>query len=86
MVLPEYAAEASLYRTSRSYWGAGCRHVPGAGTTVVPQQDPCAIAGGGGGGGGGGPSPHQCAAGQRCCEPAPNGLCFLCAPINAQCP
>jgi hypothetical protein len=83
MALLEYAAEASLYKTSRSYWGAGDTHVPWAGTTVVAQQDPCAIAVGGGGGG---PIPHQCAAGQRCCEPAPNGLCFLCAPSNAPCP
>jgi hypothetical protein len=86
MALPAYAAEASLYRTSRSYWGARGRPAASAGTTVVAQQDPCAIAGGGGGGGGGGPILRRCAADEKCCEPAVGGLCFLCVPRTSHCP
>jgi hypothetical protein len=87
MALPTYAAEASLYRASRSYRGARGRPVADAGTTVIAQQDPCAIAGGGGGGGGGGgPIPHRCADNERCCEPVGvGGLCFRCVPRDAQC-
>lgn len=85
MALPTYAAEASLYRTSQSYRGALRRPAADAGTTVVAQQDPCAVAGGGGGGGGG-PTPRRCATDQKCCEPAPNGLCFRCWPRNRPCP
>jgi hypothetical protein len=86
MALPGHTAGASLYATSKSYCGVRSRPASAAGRTVIAQQGPCDIGGGGGGGGGGGPVPRLCPPGQRCCEPAPNGGCFLCAPINAQCP
>jgi hypothetical protein len=38
MSLPEYAAEASLYRTSRSYQGFNGGTAGNAGQTVVAQQ------------------------------------------------
>lgn len=46
MALPVYAAEASLYITSRFYRGARSGRADDAGPTIVAQQDPCAIGGG----------------------------------------
>jgi len=47
----------------------------------------CSELGGETGGGGSAPSrPHKCSGGQRCCEPAPGGLCYTCAPPGGQCP
>jgi hypothetical protein len=86
MTLPRYAAEASLYTTSRSY--RGVRSTPGGdgGPMVVAQQGPCDIVGGGGGGDGRPPPPRLCPPGRKCCEPDPRGGCLLCVPTNAQCP
>jgi hypothetical protein len=87
MTIPRYAAEASLYRTSRSYRGTHRGPSGAAGATVIAQQDPCAIVGGGGGGsGGGGGGPRDCPPGRRCCERDLAGRCTLCIPNNAQCP
>lgn len=47
MILPKYAAEVSLYTTSRSYRRAHGGPASAAGPPVVAQQDPCAIGGGG---------------------------------------
>jgi hypothetical protein len=30
-------------------------------------------------------TPGSCSAGQKCCEPAPDGLCFACVPSTANC-
>jgi hypothetical protein len=86
MSTPTYTAGSTLFPSNGSY-RAG--RLPAVRTSVVvAQQDPCAIVrpGGGGGGGGTGPKPRRCAANQRCCEPAPNGLCFLCVRAGLQCP
>jgi hypothetical protein len=81
MALPRCAAEGSLYTAGRSYRKARSRPAANAAPTVVAQQDPCALPVGPRRP----PVPRLCAAGHRCCEPAPGGGCFLCAPIGAQC-
>jgi hypothetical protein len=87
MAIPRFAAEASLYRTSRSYRGAQPAPSGAAATTVIARQDPCAIVGGGGGGGGGaGGAPRDCPPGRRCCERDQTGRCTLCIPNSAVCP
>jgi hypothetical protein len=82
MAPPTYAATASLYTTSLSYRRTRSGSAAFAAPTVIAQQDPCALPGHGNGH----HQPHRCATGQRCCEPAPGGLCWLCAPAGAQCP
>jgi len=89
VAVPGFTADATLPR-SKAAFVRRARRSPSVAQTwgfTLAQGDPCALTpSGGGGGGGGGPKPKQCAAGQRCCEPAPGGGCFLCAPVGAQCP
>jgi hypothetical protein len=84
MTLPRYVADASLYRSSRSYPEAHRGLADADAATVIAQQDPCALVGGGGGGGSG--APLDCPPGRRCCERDETGRCSLCIPCNAQCP
>jgi hypothetical protein len=93
MAIPGYAAEASLYKTTRLYRGySGVAGVE-EGPNVVAQQIGCEAA----------crasfaiclngcpppppPPPRECPRGQRCCERDVNGDCALCVPEGAECP
>jgi hypothetical protein len=79
MALPRYAAEASLYTTSRHYRRARSGPAADAAPTIIAQHDPCNRGGGGVGVGGGG-------GGRVCCEWDRNGRCRLWRPPGGQCP
>jgi hypothetical protein len=89
MTIPQFVAASSLYVTRSAYAAkAMVRQEPSLKQFIL--QAGCDIVRPGGGGAGTGGHHHQqpsrCGPNGRCCEPAPNGLCFLCIPRNAQCP
>jgi hypothetical protein len=69
MALPGYAAETSLYSTSRSYRGTHWRSAEDTVPTVITQHDPCAMPGDSGGSRPTPPYPPggPCGQGRTCC-------------------
>jgi hypothetical protein len=67
---PGYAAEATLYTSSRLYRPARFGPAAEVGPTVVAQHDPCALPGGAR------PVPMPCPVGEHCCGSIRNGRCL----------